>query len=109
MEIHPRILQRIRQNRAAREADILGGRFAKVAKLNGVLGYLRGANILSAAIDVEALIAEIEKVRDQFINFEIDARNPNSIRAAIAPHIGRIQDQLRHLEYEQESESAAGA
>jgi hypothetical protein len=109
MEIHPRIRQRICRNRAAREAEIQNSRLAAVANLDAVLGYLRGANILSAAIDVEGLVAEIEKVRGQFIAFRADTQSPNAIRDAISPHITRIHDLLRLLEYEQASGTALGA
>jgi hypothetical protein len=109
MEIHPRIRQRIRRNRAAREAEIQNSRLAAVANLDVVLGYLRGANILSAAIDVESLVAEIEKVRHQFIAFRADSQSPNAICDAISPHIARIHDLLRLLEYEQASVSARGS
>lgn len=105
MQVHPRIRQRIRQNWIAKEAEIQSSQARAVDKLNGVLDYLRGGEIYSRAIDIDALIAEVEEVRSKFISFRIDAENPLSIHDSIAPHIDRILDKLNQLEREQEIDS----
>lgn len=107
MELHPRIRHRIHQNRIAKEVKIQSSRITAVVKLNSVLGFLRRAKVLSGAIGIDDLIADIEMVRREFISFQIDFENPSSIRDAIAPHIDRIQDKLKQLELGQKIDSVA--